>query len=63
MRKELYLALMAYANEVTLLNRLQLRREIQKERIDAIPEEDARFAEIVDTLENKPTPAYAEYDF
>lgn len=63
MRKDLYLALMAYADDPTWSNRLRLYYEIRQERIDASPEDDALFAEIADVLEDKPDPAHGKYYF
>lgn len=63
MRKDLYLALMAYADDPTWSNRLRLYYEIRQERVDATPEEDIQLAEIADVLEDKLAPAHDGYYF
>lgn len=61
MRKKLFDALMDFADDATMDNRLRLYHEIRQERIDAEPDEEIQLAEIAEKLEEKPAPG--EYYF
>lgn len=61
MRKKLFDALMDFADDATMDNRLRLYHEIRQERIDAEPDEEIQLAAIADKLEEKP--ASGEYYF
>lgn len=63
MQKNLYSALMDYADDPNMSNRLRLYYEILQESIDAEPDEEIQLAAIADVLEDKPAPAHGGYYF
>lgn len=63
MRKNLYQALLDYADEPNTSNRLRLHYEIRQEQVDATGEEETQLAEIADALEDKQAPAHEGYYF